>query len=632
MDGEFSLDDLDAIKSDPGVLRVYGKYVRGLKKAGDKWVGCCPLPGHNDKTPSFFVFADGRCSCFGCGENLNIFQLVQKMDNCDFKTALEKVKKEVGHTDWIEAKQKTESTFKSVTEKKEYRTLSLSEYKPIEDNLLKSPEAIRWLEKERGISLATAQKLHIGFKPSLTGLKDEGAADILDKGWMVFPCIDGDLVRLMKYRSIVRKKPGGFQRHYGMETVLFGLESIDPFEPLWVVEGEPDRCVMEQAGFPCVSVQFAGDKVSPEMKDRIMGAPEVFLAGDNDGKVGNDCMERLWKELGKSTFYLKWPEGMKDANQTFLEHCGRDPVKFQELVRSLSSKAKSQPMPAVYSLQETMRSGDDLTLSDHPDRFRFPWSGVDKMVNIMPGDVVGINATNTGMGKSTWVVQTTMHNARKYGRCILNYQTEMRPSEIATMVSAQILRKDRNFLTGDDKKIAAGELEGVSYYVGSDPVLSDINQVLDLLESAIKRLSPYAVVLDHFHHLTTGMNNEAQIQSAAMTRIKSIAEIYKVVFINVGQPRKATQQTKGKQIHLTDAKGSAAWADAANAVITIHRDLNKSEDPTMAKGAYEDKTLVKLLKGRSMGTGNSACYLTSFGEFASFEQLDSMHGDQHPDD
>jgi replicative DNA helicase len=285
-------------------------------------------------------------------------------------------------------------------------------------------------------------------------------------------------------------------------------------------------------------------------------------------------------------------------------------------------------MPSVYSLQEALRSGEDTVLADHPDRMRAPWSSLDAMVNIMPGDVVGINATNSGMGKTTFVLQWTLYNAIKYGRTFLNFQVEMRPSEIATMVAAQVLRKDRNFLTSSDKKEAAKQLEGVAYYIGHDPVLTDINAVLDLLEAAIKRLSPYGCVLDHFHHLSAGMDNETKMQSAAMTRIKQIAETYKVVFLNVGQPRKATQQTKSKQIHLTDAKGSGAWADASNAVVTMHRDLNKSDDPTLAKGVYEDKTLVKLLKGRSMGTGASAAYITSFGEFASFEELDQVHEEQ----
>ena len=221
--------------------------------------------------------------------------------------------------------------------------------------------------------------------------------------------------------------------------------------------------------------------------------------------------------------------------------------------------------------------------------------------------------------------QLTLHNARKYGKVVLNYQAEMRPSEIATMVAAQVLRKDRNFLTGDDKKKAAEEIEGVQYYVGCNPQLSDINDVLDLIEAAVRRLGADIVILDHFHHLTTGMNNETQVQSAAMTRIRKIAQTYKVIFINVGQPRKATQQTKGKQIHVTDFKGSGAWGDASNAVIALHRDLNKSDDPSTMKGVYEDRTLVKLLKGRSMGVGASACYLTAFGEFASFEDVTSNY-------
>ena len=626
-----SADNLDLLKSDYRVLELYKRLVRGLKKAGNLYTGCCPL--HEDSSPSFSVYPDMRWTCFSgssCGSG-NIFQLLERIENISFKEAVERVKKELGESEseWSKDKTRVDSVFKPVAEPKVYKTIPLSQWEKTEDALTRSKEALDWLNKERGIAPGTAQRLHLGFVQNIGNLAGEQGADISDKGWVAFPSIENDKVVSCKFRSIVRKKPGGFSRMSGMATAMFNTDTIDSFEPIYVTEGEFDACVLEQVGFRAVSVPSAGTKLTPDMKDKIMGASQVVLAGDTDA-TGSGYMSKLWSELGERTYLLTWPSPMKDANQTLLEHCRGDNSKFKNLVQELTSKAKSQPMPSVYSLQETLLNGDDTVLSSHPDRMRFPWSEVDKMVNIMPGDVVGVNATNTGMGKSTWVVQWTLYNARKYGRTILNYQTEMRPSEIATMVASHVLRKDRNFLTGDDKKHAAQELQGVQYYVGSDPVLSDINQVLDLLEAAIKRLSPYAVVLDHFHHLTTGMHNEAQVQSAAMTRIKSIAEVYKVVFINVGQPRKATQQTKGKQIHLTDAKGSAAWGDAANAVITIHRDLNKSEDPTLSKGVYEDKVLVKLLKGRSMGTGNSAAFLTAFGEYASFDQLDSVH-EEMPD-
>ena len=613
------MDDLDAIKGDSGVLRVYGQYIR-LKRVGDKHTGCCCL--HSEKTPSFTVYPDMRFQCFGCGEAGNVFQLVQKMDNCDFKAAVEKVKKELGT--WSEAKTVVDSVFKPVAEPKTYKTIPLSAWEKLEDNLTNSGEALDWLNRERGIGPGTAQRLHLGFVKNIGNLAGEAGADIADNGWIAFPSIDGDKVVSVKYRSIIRKKPGGFARQPGMATAMWNTETIDPFEPVYVTEGEFDACVLEAAGFRSVSVPSAGAKLSPEMKDRLMQASCVILAGDTDA-AGSNAFQKLWQELGERTYLLSWLAGMKDANQTLLENCGRDYSKFKNLVQELTTKAKSNPMPAIYSLTETLLTGSEAVLADHPDRMRFPWSEVDKMVNILPGDVVGINATNSGMGKSTWVTQWTLFNARKFGRCVLNYQTEMRPSEIATMVAAHVLRKDRNFLTGEDKKSAAKELEGVQYFIGCDPMLSDINAVLDLIEAGIRRLSPYCVVLDHFHHLTTGMDNETRVQAAAMTRIKQIAETYKVVFINVGQPRKATQQTKAKQIHLTDAKGSGAWGDASNAVLTLHRDLNKSHDPTQTKGVYEDKTLVKLLKGRSMGVGNSAAYITAFGEFASFEQLETNY-------
>jgi hypothetical protein len=471
----------------------------------------------------------------------------------------------------------------------------------------------------------------LGFVGNLGNLAGPDGSDIADKGWVAFPSVEGNKVVSVKYRSIVRKKPGGFSRQPGMATALFNTETISSFDPVFVVEGEIDCLTLEQAGFNSVSVPSAGTKLTPDMKDTLMLAECVILAGDTD-PTGSAYLEKLWKELGERTYLLKWPDGFKDANEFFLRGCNRDVSIFRTKVEELVAKSKAQPIPSVYSLQQTLLSGEDTLLADHPDRMRFPWSNADTMVNIMPGDVVAINATNTGMGKTSFVVQWTLFNARKYGRTILNYQTEMRPSEIATMAAANILRKDRNFLTSEDKKLAAKELEGTDYYIGCDPTLTDINQVLDLLEAAIKRMAPYAVVLDHFHHLTAGIHNESQVQAAAMTRIKSIAQLYKVVFVNVGQPRKANQQTRGKQIHITDAKGSGAFADAANSMITIHRDLNKSDDPTSVKGVYEDRTLVKLLKGRSMGTGTSACFLTAFGEFASFEQLDSIHEDQHPDD
>ncbi len=51
----------------------------GLRKVGERWVGCCPLPDHNDRSPSFTVYPEtDSWYCFGCcrgGDVLDLHQL-----------------------------------------------------------------------------------------------------------------------------------------------------------------------------------------------------------------------------------------------------------------------------------------------------------------------------------------------------------------------------------------------------------------------------------------------------------------------------------------------------------------------------------------------------------------------------
>ncbi len=618
-------DDLDQIKSDPGVLRVYAQYVRGLKKAGDKYVGCCPLPSHSDKTPSFTIFSDGRCHCFGCSYSNNIFDLVQKMDGITFVEAVEKVKREIGG--WSETKEKVEQVFRPVAEPKVYKTIPMSQWEKTEDALTNSSEALSWLEKERGIGPGTAQRLHLGFCQNIGNLAGEQGADIASSGWVAFPCIEDDKVISVKFRSIVRKKPGGFSRMSGMATAMFNTETIDPFDPVYVTEGEFDACVLEQAGFRAVSVPSAGTKLTPEMKDRLMQASQVILAGDSD-ETGSSYMSKLWKELSERCYLLSWPEGMKDANQTLLEHCGRDHSKFKNLVQELTDKAKSQPLPDIYSIQEVMKNGEDTSLADRPDRLRFPWKAVDEGAILLSGSVLGVLATSTSMGKTALTLQFTLFGARKHNEVVVNWQCELSPSELSVMVAAQVLRKNRNFLTKEDLKTAAEELEGVSYYVGNNPTINNIMDVLDIMEAAIRRTGATIAVLDNAHFYTSGVDDDVRVLAAALKRMKQIAVAYGVKFVVVFQPRKASQATRGRKVQISDVKGSATAGDTCDAVLAIHRDLNKSEGDESKNDVYEDKTLVEWLKTRSKGIGKASTFLTFFGEMASFESIDTTHEEE----
>ena len=614
------MDDLDQIKSNPGVIRIYSQYVKGLKKTGDKYVGLCCL--HSESSPSFTVFSDGRAHCFGCGYSNNIFDLVQKMDGCDFKEAVEKVKKEIGG--WAETKEKVESVFRPVSEPKTYKTIPLSSRTKVESALESSLEAIKFLQEQRGISLETAQKMRLGFVQDIKGLAGEAGADIANKGWIAFPCIEGDKIVSVKYRSIIRKKPGGFSRQPGMATSMFNTETISPFEPVYVTEGEFDACVLESVGLRAVSVPSAGTKLTPDMKDKLMQASEVILAGDTDA-TGSGYMSKLWKELSERVYLLTWPANCKDANQTFLEHCGRDISKFKNLVQELTSKAKSTPLPDIYSIQEVMKNGEDTSLANREDRLRFPWQQVDSGAILLPGSVLGAISTSTGQGKTAFTLQLSLFGARKHNEVVVNWQCERTPSELSVMVAAQVLHKNRNFITKEDLKVAAEQLDGVAYYIGNNPSITSIMDVLDLLEAAVRRTGATVVVIDNLHFFTTGIDDEVRVQAAAMKRIKQMAVTYGLKIIVVFQPRKAPSNTKGRKVHISDIRGSAGAGDTADAVIAIHREINKSEDDAGKTDVYDDKTLVEWIKTRSKGTGKASSFVHFFGEFAEFVSLDQTH-------
>lgn len=608
-------NDLEQLKRHPDLIRVYSLYTK-LRREGDKWVGLCPF--HQESSGSFTVYArDMLCHCFGCNVSFNAIQCVQKMDNISFKEAVEKVKGLVGESKWQENKALVEQTFRAVAEtNKVYKTFTLDQYWKYEENLTNSQAALDWLAG-RGIGPGTAQQLHTGFRQDIGGLAGEKNADIANQGWICFPCVVGDVVVSIKYRSLVRK---AFSKQPGMATALYNVNSVDVFDDIYLCEGEVDVLSLEQAGFKAVSLPSASTNVTPEMKDQIMRANRVILAGDSD-EVGAAAMDKLWRDLSERTYMLRWPGDCKDANDLLKQN----PSIFQTKVSELTQQALRQPAPDIYSLQDVMLAGSEFSLQDNPSRLHFPWPSVDKMTVLLPGSVLAVYATSTGMGKSTWTHQLGLHNAIKHGRVVINYQCEMSPEDLGVMTAAQLLRKNRNFLTKADQIEAAQMLEGVHYYVGANSHISGADQVLDLIEGAIRRFGGEVVILDHFHHICADLTNENAVQSMAAQRIKQLAEQYKCIFISVGQPRKSTTQTKGKIPHISDAKGSEAYTSKANAVFALHRALNKNVDDSPQNDMYEAKMLVQAQKTRSKGTGAVEAYLTSFGEFASFEEIDYAH-------
>jgi hypothetical protein len=617
-------DNLDALKSNPAVIHLFTQRMQ-LKRNGKEMSGNCVF--HSEKTPSLRVWqANGGnflYKCFGCGASGSVVDFVSKVDKISVSAAI-KLVKEFIEGGWDARKEQVENVFKPFGEPESQvkKVYGQQEYARMETALQNNPVALTFLERERGITPETAKKLRLGYRQDVGRLAGEASADVAACGWIVFPTLEGGLVTSLKYRSIQRK---AFCKQSGMATALWNVQSVDFLEPVFLVVGEFDACVLEQAGYRAVSLPGDNITVPAEWKDALLAAECVILAGDNDDS-GQKIMRKLWAEMQERTFLLQWPEGVKDANALW-DKCGRNLVQFRTAVDALVVDAKSRPMDGIRSLPEMMVNQGGQNVVDDPNRFRFPWANVDDMAILAPGSVVGVVATNTGMGKTSWVTQATIEAARKHGEIVLNYQAELTDEQFSRMATAQILRKHRLQLTKADFQEAARLLAGTKYYVGRNPVLNTIGPVLDLIEAGIRRLGATVVVLDNLHFLARYESDQVKAVENAMQRIKGLAAFHKLKWFVVGQPKKAEATSKGKALHISDVRGSASFGDDSDAVYALHREMVKSTDEDR-RNDYKPETRVRLVKVRDKGTGDAEVDLVFLGELALF----AMPAYNTPDD
>jgi DNA primase len=73
----------------------------GLRRRSSEWAGCCPLPDHEDKTPSFVVYTETNSwFCFGClrgGDVVELARLAWGYSDREARVAAAEVLMEFGH-------------------------------------------------------------------------------------------------------------------------------------------------------------------------------------------------------------------------------------------------------------------------------------------------------------------------------------------------------------------------------------------------------------------------------------------------------------------------------------------------------------------------------------------------------
>jgi hypothetical protein len=90
VDLKFLRDVLDQVDIVEILEDEYDLYFQ--ESSGDWFNTNCPLPGHEDSSPSFGVNREtGAYHCFGCGESGDLLSFIRKMEGLSFRQGLERL-------------------------------------------------------------------------------------------------------------------------------------------------------------------------------------------------------------------------------------------------------------------------------------------------------------------------------------------------------------------------------------------------------------------------------------------------------------------------------------------------------------------------------------------------------------
>ena len=127
-----------------------------------------------------------------------------------------------------------------------------------------------------------------------------------------------------------------FGNKYG-EARIFGIENLvdDSIDTVVWCEGEMDRLVAEQHGFPTVCATSGAGTWRAEWAKYVRKKKRIIIAQDND-EAGREATKRLCEHMHPhvNVSYLNWPEDFPNKGDItdFFTKCGMGAADFQYLI------------------------------------------------------------------------------------------------------------------------------------------------------------------------------------------------------------------------------------------------------------------------------------------------------------
>lgn len=465
--------------------------------------------------------------------------------------------------------------FELKQQKMEYR----KQYsKPDQKTLPLTDKVINWF-KGRGIEERVLEYFKVS--ESVEWMPEKGKQAAGRRNTINFNYYRGTEKVNIKYRDGVK----AFKMVKEAELIFYNINTLKGRTDALICEGEIDCMTFYQCGhYGTVSVPNGASKGNARLEyvdnciDDFEGIEKIVIAVDGD-EAGEFLKNELARRFGKHRcWFVKYPEGCKDANEVLLKY-GPDAV------RKLWESAEAPPIEQILSEEDMVNDLYDVYQNGYPQTDPIGFPNFDLLLRFARGEVTTITGI-PGHGKGEFIDQITVRLAARYGWRIGVFSFEepflkKGPKICSKFVGEKFFDdKPANRMNELKLKAAAAFLIEHYYFIDIKRETFTIDAILAKARELVMRKGISALIIDPYTCIESSQpkdQTETQYIGEIMGKITRFAESCNVHVFFVVHPTKMDKDASGnfKVPNLYNCAGSANFFNKTHNGLCVYRDLNE---------------------------------------------------------
>lgn len=370
---------------------------------------------------------------------------------------------------------------------------------------------------------------------------------------------------------------------------------------LVITEGEIDAMSVSQAQdnrYPVVSIPSGAKGAAKAIKDNlefVESYDRVVFAFDND-EAGRQAAQEcaLLLSPGKAricTFPLKDASDMLQAG------------RVKEIITCIWEAKQWRP--------DGLIAGKDLwedLIAPPANGYETPYPLLNNMIHGVRKGELYLFTAGSGIGKSTMVNEIGYHFLMEHGLSIgviaLEESRKRTAERYVGMTLNRPIHIDRDGIEEAEIREAFDKtINNDRFWLYDHFGSTDLDNLMAKIRHMIVAFGVDFVILDHISIVVSGLDDiaesERKLIDKLMTRLRTLIEetgAGVLAVVHLKRPDGGKSYNEGRQVSLTDLRGSGALEQLSDVVIAIERN-QQSED-----GEEQNRSLVRVLKNRPVGT------------------------------